>query len=214
VQGGDGNFYGTTYGGGNDYGTVFKITPTGNLTTLARFCPHRYACRDGTAPLASLIQATDGNFYGTSYGGRRTDSGTIYEITSSGEFRTVYRFPNSNLASGPRAALVQRTDGRFFGTTYGAKGYTDATIFRLDESLTPFVKTIPTSGAIGSAVNILGTNLTDATSVTFHGTPATFTVVSSSEITTTVPTGATTGTVKVVTPIGTLSSNAPFTVTP
>jgi uncharacterized protein (TIGR03437 family) len=55
-------------------------------------------------------------------------------------------------------------------------------------------------------------HLTGATSVTFSGTAATFTVVSASEITTTVPTGAATGTVQVATPGGTLSSNVPFIV--
>jgi len=76
------------------------------------------------------------------------------------------------------------------------------------------VKTLPTSGKVGAAVKILGTKLTGATSVTFNGTAATFKVVSASLITTTVPAGATTGTVKVVTPSGTLSSNVIFRVTP
>jgi uncharacterized protein (TIGR03437 family) len=76
--------------------------------------------------------------------------------------------------------------------------------------LGPFVETLPTFGKVGAAVKILGTNLTGATSVSFNGTAAVFEVVSSSEITTTVPTGATTGTVQVVTPNGTLSSNVPF----
>jgi hypothetical protein len=75
-----------------------------------------------------------------------------------------------------------------------------------------FAETQPTFGAVGSAVKILGTNLTGATSATFNGTAATFMVKSKSEITTTVPLGATTGTVQVVTPGGTLSSNVPFTV--
>jgi uncharacterized protein (TIGR03437 family) len=79
--------------------------------------------------------------------------------------------------------------------------------------LGPFVKTLPTSGKVGSTVKILGTKLTGATSVTFNGlAAASFTVVSSTEITATVPTGATTGTVQVVTPRGTLSSNVPFRV--
>jgi uncharacterized protein (TIGR03437 family) len=80
--------------------------------------------------------------------------------------------------------------------------------------LGPFVATNPTSGEVGKAVKILGNNLTGATSVTFNGTAAAFTVKSKSEITTTVPTGATTGTVQVVTPRRTLSSNVLFRVTP
>ena len=67
---------------------------------------------------------------------------------------------------------------------------------------------------VGAAVNILGTNLTDTTSVTFNGTPATFTVTSKTLIITNVPAGATTGTVQAVTPCGTLSSNVPFQVLP
>jgi uncharacterized protein (TIGR03437 family) len=75
-----------------------------------------------------------------------------------------------------------------------------------------FARTIPATGTVGSSVTILGTDLTGSTKVTFHGTAATFTVVSSSEITTTVPAGAITGAVKVVTRHGTLKSNVPFTV--
>jgi large repetitive protein len=85
-------------------------------------------------------------------------------------------------------------------------------VFAVSAGLGPFVETNPTSGNVGAAITILGTSLTGATSVTFNGIAATFTVVSSSEITTTVPTGATTGTVQVVTPSGTLSSNVPFQV--
>ena len=78
--------------------------------------------------------------------------------------------------------------------------------------LCPFVETLPTSGNVGAAITILGTDLTGATGVTFNGTAATFTVVSASEIKTTVPTGATTGTVQVTTPSGTLSSDVIFSV--
>jgi uncharacterized protein (TIGR03437 family) len=76
------------------------------------------------------------------------------------------------------------------------------------------VETQPTSGKVGKLVKILGTNLTGATSVTFNGKAATFTVVSSLLITTTVPVDATSGKVQVVTPGGTLSSNVPFRVLP
>jgi uncharacterized protein (TIGR03437 family) len=79
-------------------------------------------------------------------------------------------------------------------------------------SLGPFVETQTTSGKVGAAVKILGSDLIGATSVTFNGTAATVTVVSRYLITTTVPAGATTGTVQVVTPNGTLSSNLPFRV--
>ena len=67
LQGTDGNFYGTTIGGGayctqnSGCGTVFKITPSGMLTTLHSFDD----TDDGKAPFAGLVHATDGNFYGT-----------------------------------------------------------------------------------------------------------------------------------------------------
>jgi uncharacterized protein (TIGR03437 family) len=103
--------------------------------------------------------------------------------------------------------LVQATDGNFYGATR-------TTIFRLSLGLAPFVKTVLNSGTAGSNVIILGDNLTGSTSVTFNGVSASFTVVSATEISATVPTGATTGTIKVVTPTSTLSSNIPFEVLP
>jgi uncharacterized repeat protein (TIGR03803 family) len=69
VQATDGNFYGTTYGGGvHGNGAVFRMTPGGTLTTLYSFCSLTN-CADGEAPEAGLIQASDGNFYGTTFGG-------------------------------------------------------------------------------------------------------------------------------------------------
>ncbi len=83
--------------------------------------------------------------------------------------------------------------------------------------LGPFVETVPTSGNVGAAVRILGTNLKGATSVTFNGTAATFQVISKSEIETSVPPGATAGLVRVTTAVegikNTLKSNTKFQVT-
>jgi hypothetical protein len=113
----------------------------------------------------------------------------------------------------PGAGLVQATNGSFYGTTYvGGTTFVDGTVFSLSVGLGLFVETLPTSGKVGAAVKILGTDLTSATSVTFNGTAAAFTVASSSEITTKVPAGATTGSVEVVTMGGTLTSNVPFRV--
>ncbi len=110
--------------------------------------------------------------------------------------------------------MVQDTDGTLYATTANGGSHFDGTVFSLSLGLAPFVETLPISGNVAAAVKILGTDLKDATSVTFNGAPAAFTVVSASEITTAVPTGATTGTVQVVTPRGTLSSNVPFRVLP
>jgi uncharacterized repeat protein (TIGR03803 family) len=230
--GSDGNLYGTTQAGGANpvnhgsggAGTVFKLTKGGALATLYNFCS-RSGCTDGTGPEGGLTLGSDGNLYGTTGAGGAHCApggcGTIFKITPGGTFTTLYNFcPNYGVSGckdgyAPDAALVQGTNGTFYGTTpnggaYGSTGF--GTIFSLSVGLAPFVETQTTLGKAGSAVKILGTDLTGATNVSFNGTPAVFTVTSASLITTTVPAGATSGTVQVVTPGGTLSSNVPFHV--
>ena len=233
VQATNGNFYGTTVEGGTGAfcpvsygcGTIFQITPAGALTTLYSFCSQS-GCADGQnggnleTPQAALIQASDGNLYGiTLEGGSGTSCpgqygcGTIFEFNlTSGTLTTLYSFCSQDgCADGyvPVAGLIQDTNGTFYGTTSVATAVY-GTVYSLSTGLGPFVKTQPVSGKVGTAVNILGTDLTGATSVTFNGTAAAFNVVSSSEITTSVPTGATAGYVAVTTPSGTLTTNVPF----
>lgn len=107
-------------------------------------------------------------------------------------------------------ALVQDTNGTFYGTAPYGGANSDGTVFSLSVGLGPFVRTLPAAGKVGAEVGILGTSLTGATGVTFNGTTARFKVVSSTLILTYVPTGATTGTINVTQPGGTLSSNVPF----
>jgi uncharacterized repeat protein (TIGR03803 family) len=218
VQAANRDFYGTTYGGGaKSAGTVLEITPSGTLTTLYSFCSES-RCTDGEFPKAGLLQGTDGNFYGTTYGGA-VNKGTVFTITATGMLTTLFSFCLHSYGclygDNPFAGLVQDTNGTFYGTTDGggaAGNY--GTVFSLSVGLGPFVETPLTYGTVGAVVEILGTDLTGATSVSFNGTATAFTVVSPSLITATVPTGATTGTVQVVAPSGTLSSNVPFRVLP
>ena len=213
VQGFNGNFYGTTYyGGAKDYGTVFEITPGGTLTTL-----HSFENSDGASPNAGLVQATNGNLYGTTvYGGSDkcpSGCGTVFEITAAGKLTTLFSFDSTDGAY-PYAGLVQATNGNFYGATLQGGATSDGTVFSLSVGLGPFVETLPAFGIEKATIIILGTNLTGATKVTFGGTEATFSVVSSSEIKAAVPSGAKTGTVEVTTPKGTLQSNLIFQVTP
>ena len=121
VQGIDGNFYGTTAYGGNlsvnaDYGfgTVFKMTPAGVLTTLDSL-----SGANGSHTLSGVVQGSDGNFYGTTAGGGAGGAGTVFKMTPAGTLTTLVTFhgPDGN---SPQAPLVQGTDGNFYGTTtYG-----------------------------------------------------------------------------------------------
>jgi uncharacterized repeat protein (TIGR03803 family) len=169
----------------------------------------------GLGPYASLVQATNGDWYGTTLVGGASSGGTIFKITPTGTLTTLYSFcSQSGCTDGenPYASLVQATNGNLYGKTAEGGAYNEGTVFSLYVGLGPFVETLPASGKTGAAVKILGTNLTGTTSVSFNGTQAVFEVASSSEITTTVPPGATTGTVQVVTPNGRLSSNVPLRV--
>ncbi|HEY6292064.1 MAG TPA: choice-of-anchor tandem repeat GloVer-containing protein [Terriglobia bacterium] len=213
VEASNGSFSGATVSGGeysNDCefgcGTVFKISSAGALTTL-----HDCNIGDCADTVSALTLATDGNFYDTSAAGG--EQGTIFEVAPPGRVNDLWNFePDS--ACNPRAGLLQATDGTFYGTTTAGSNFNPyGSAFSFSVGLGPFVTTLPTSRAVGQRVAILGNNLTGATSVTFNGVPATFSVLLETEISTTVPTGATTGPVQVLTPSGTLTSNVPFRVT-
>ena len=130
LQAVDGNFYGTTGEGGQGVGTVFKLTPSGTLTTLHVFT----GGADGYAPEDGVVQATDGNLYGTTNLGGANLGGTVFKVSPNGTFSTVYNFcSQTNCADGRSsfAGLLQAADGNFYGTTYngGANGY--GTAFKL-----------------------------------------------------------------------------------
>ena len=208
-----GNLYGTTeYGGNvNGYGTVFEITTTNQLIIL-----HTFDNTDGASPQSALLEASDGNFYGTTAGGGIAGGGTVYEVTSAGVFSSLYSFCSASSCTGelPAYGLGQATNGEFIGTTSNGGTSSYGTVFTYSTGLGAFVQTVPVAAKVGKRVIILGNGLTGSTSVTFNGTAATFTVVSNTEITATVPTGATTGIVEVTTPTGTLNSNPAFQVLP
>jgi uncharacterized repeat protein (TIGR03803 family) len=214
----NGNFFGTTrFGGNNDGGTIYSLTPAGKFATVFKFtCTVTY-CPDGTGPYDVLMPATDGNLYGTTaFGGSTGNYGTIFSLTLTGKLTTLYTFcSQAGCADGvePLAGLLQATNGNFYGTANTGGANNAGTVFSLSMGLAPFVETRPTSSKVGAKIIILGNNLTGATGVSFNGTAATYTVVSATEITATVPAGATTGTVRVTTPGGTLKSNVAFRVT-
>ena len=144
----DGNFYGTTGGGGitnqNDTagaGTVFKVTTNGNLTTLAAFNK-----TNGAGPQAPLTLAADGSFYGTTYYGGNNDFGVVFHLTTNGILNTVAsfiiadgQFPYGSLALGP--------DGNFYGTTSLRGEFNHGTVFQ-----------VTTNGVLTTLASFSGTN--------------------------------------------------------
>ena len=202
VQGSDGNFYGTAGGGGSfGYGTIYVMTPAGAVTVL-----HNFDVTDGDAPNLLLL-GTDGNLYGTSISGG--GNGNVFMSTTAGTVTQVHGFSDTDGAD-PFAGPAESTDGNLYGTTLYGGSKKKGTVFKIEMGLPAFVKTVPVSGKVGVSVKILGSSLTGATSVTFNGTAATFKVVSATEITTTVPTGATTGMIQVTTPSATLFEQREF----
>jgi uncharacterized repeat protein (TIGR03803 family) len=178
LLGKDGNFYGTTPHGGplyakgppeHGFGTIFKITKKGVLTTLFAFNG-----TNGAQPYAGLELGSDGNFYGTTkFGGAEFKTsepgieplalrtfGTVFRISPGGTFTSMFSFNGTNGAR-PSGTLVQGKDGNFYGTTeLGGQGYTGpragiehpilqtfGTVFRID-----------TKGTFTSLFSFNGTN--------------------------------------------------------
>ena len=165
----DGNFYGTTYifyeGGNMLYGTVFRVTTNGTLTTLVSFTGS-----NGAQPVAALTLGTDGNFYGTTeYGGNsigfNSGYGTVFKMTTNGTLTTLYSFSNGTDGGNPQAALTLGTDGNFYGTTANGGGG-NGTVFK-----------VTTNGTLTTLVSYNGSNgqspvgaLTTGNDGSFYGT--------------------------------------------
>jgi uncharacterized repeat protein (TIGR03803 family) len=216
VQDANGNLYGTTIIGGSfGNGTVFEITPSNHYTVL-----HSFDYTDGADPQAAPTLANDGNLYGVTTigsndGNSKDNGGNIFQITPDGVYTSLYSFCNSSTCAGydPAFALLQGTDGIFYGASASGGKDSDGIVYSFSNNLSPLVKTVPVAGKVGQSVTILGNGLTGSTSVTFNGVAAEFTEESDTYIKAAVPKGATSGTVSVETPSGTLNSNPQFVVT-
>ena len=216
VQGSDGNFYGTTtIGGSLNGGVIFKVTPARKLTVLHNID----GSAEGGEPLAGLVQATDGNLYGVNSDGGAIGSGVIFRVTPTGNYSALYNF-DGRIGADPMVTPLQHTSGVLYGDTRaGGDLNCDSgcgMVYGLNVGLGPFVSMLPslTSGKVGLTTQVLGQGFTGTTAVSFDGTSASFSVVSNTFLTATVPNGAGTGTVTVTTPNGTLTSNKTFRVIP
>jgi uncharacterized repeat protein (TIGR03803 family) len=136
VQANDGNLYGTTYEGGtNGDGMIFRITTSGTETPLYSFTDGY----DGAHPYAGLMQASDGNLYGTTEDGGTNGDGTVFRMTTNGVLTPLYSFTGGHDGASPRGGLVQASDGYLYGTTANGGTNFDGTVFRMTTNgvLTP-----------------------------------------------------------------------------
>jgi uncharacterized repeat protein (TIGR03803 family) len=165
IRGANGDFYGTTSGGGmNNDGTIFELSPAGKITTLLDFNG-----ANGANPHARLGQLADGNFYGTTYNGGANNLGTVFTFTPDGKLTTLVSFDGAN-GSHPDSALVPWSNGFFYleslyenihiktsqiqwsgvnfcGTTSTGGAHDNGTIFQVTDS-----------GALLTLVSFSGTN--------------------------------------------------------
>jgi uncharacterized repeat protein (TIGR03803 family) len=142
VQAGDGNFYGVTQRGGADNsGTLFRMTPAGVLSTLVEFTGNGVVNK-GDSPSAALLQAGDGQMYGTTLSGGLNGLGTVFKVSSTGSLTTLVEFATngaSDFGRNPRSGLTQSADGNFFGTTSRGGTMDLGTVFKMsaDGTVTP-----------------------------------------------------------------------------
>ena len=167
IVGADGNLYGTTQGGGaHGQGTIFKVTPSGLLTTIYSFT----GGNDGANPYAPLVQGTDGNFYGTTQAGGTDSFGTVFQVTPSGSLTTIHSFTGETDGSSPYGGLVFATDGNLYGTTSGSGDESPGTIFKTSTTgpLTTIYNFCHLSGCADGQIPYAG--IIQGTDGNFYGT--------------------------------------------
>jgi uncharacterized repeat protein (TIGR03803 family) len=210
VRGAKESYFGiTAHGGTHGDGVLFTITPTGALTVLHNF--------DSSNPgygywPTDLILASDGNFYGTTLFGGAFGYGVIYRIGPKGNYRVLHNFDNANGAN--PTVLRQHTNGKIYGSASGGGSYDRGVLYEFDPGLSSFIILQPTSGRVGSVVDVLGTGLLDTRTVRFGSSIASFTVNLDGYLTAIVPDGTATGEVKVHSQGKPLQSSTIFNILP
>lgn len=164
VLGADGNFYGTTWSGGvsgiSNYGTCFRLSTSGVLTSLASFDGE-----NGYAPVGRLLQSANGDFFGVCQGGGETGNGTVFKVTTNGVITRLASFNRTN-GQEPMGGLIADADGNFLGVTWGGGSSSKGTVFRMtpEGSLSTLVHFNGVNGAAPSG------ELTAASDGNFYGT--------------------------------------------
>ncbi len=146
----DGSFYGVTRR--NTFqdipfdGTIFKFSPNAGLTTLYTLNPlYNF---DGEYPFAGLVQGADGNFYGTTLYSDSTLNGTVFGVSTSGDFVTLTTLNGSDDGAQPKAAMVQDSQGNLYGTTTAGGPYGKGSIFRISITSPPEIIAEPSNQVV------------------------------------------------------------------
>jgi uncharacterized repeat protein (TIGR03803 family) len=217
IQAADGSFYGTTQSGGSsNSGVTFKISSSGTLTVLHNM----NGASDGGSPYAGLVQASDGNFYGTNDNAASSAAGSLFKMTNAGALTVQHNFDTTGGAAS-QVTLLQHTNGILYGdTNSGGTGNVSPCLtgrcgvfYEMNDTLPAFITPMPYSGKVGSSIGILGQGFSSASVVKFNGVTATsFTLTGTTYIQAKIPTGASSGLVTVTTGAATLKSLRKFTV--
>ncbi len=186
---GNGSLYGTTRAGGmNDVGTLFELTPEGVLITLLDFTGEE-APALGSAPLGALLLGSDGTLYGTTSAGGPQGQGTIFKISLSGEFTSLFAFGGNEAedhGANPDASLVEGADGNFYGTAGPGGRFENPTVYMMTPRgiVTTFHAFQPGEVPFGPLVagpngDLYGVQSADDTAgriyrMVFRGTPTTY----------------------------------------
>ncbi len=170
LQGSDGALYGTTLsGGGSGLGTIFRFPTNGTGYSIL----HSFTNRDtGAAPLAALIEGSDGALYGTTPDGGTNDAGTVFALDKDGgNFRVLHHFLGEiGFGRGPSTRLLEGSDGLLYGTTArGGQDTPSGIVFRLNKNGTGFTPVLQFSDGIGDG-NGLPSALTEAPDGYLYGT--------------------------------------------
>jgi len=215
MQARSGNFYGTLPAGGRaGAGSLYEVTPAGQLKTLYEFSDSN----QGTPE--TLAEASDGMLYGTARGKFATGFdgySSIFRLNpSTWEFQTIYRFQNGGVTGECGCSIIQGSDGRLYGTAANGGTYQLGTLFAYDAGLPPPKPRIatfrPVTGAVGRKVLLWGHNLLGTTAVDFNGVGTQFEVASGQAVWAWVPKRARTGRITITTPKGVFTMNQDFTV--
>jgi len=130
IQSSDGDFYGLTpYGGTDNGGTAFRMTPAGTLTTFANF-----GSGTGLRPQGTLVQDSAGTFYGVTWLGGENSAGAVFSISSAGVISRLFSFTGTGGAfpgAQPQHGLARGRDGNFYGVTTRGGGNDWGTIFKV-----------------------------------------------------------------------------------